>query len=111
MKEVVNLHVYDSPEDLSRAIDEFYHFYNYERYHEALGNVTPADVYFGHTEAVLTRRNEVKQRTMSQRRERYEEWKTGQRALTLGAIWDDVALEPERGKSVSLQKAQNVPVF
>jgi len=72
MKEMVNVHVYDNPWDLSRAIDEFYRYYNYERYHESLGDVTPADVYFGRAEEVLARRREIKARTMKERRRRYE---------------------------------------
>ena len=43
----VNLFVYRSPEVLKQAMGESVHHYNYERYHEALGNVTPADVYYG----------------------------------------------------------------
>ncbi len=75
MKEVVNLHVYESPWDLERAIDEFYRWYNYERPHESLGNVTPADVYHGGAEEKLARRKELKTRTMVERRARWERWK------------------------------------
>lgn len=82
MKEVVNLHVYESPWDLERAIDKFYRWYNYERPHESLGNVTPADVYFGRAEKVLARRERIKERTMAERRARYERWKRKQAALT-----------------------------
>ncbi len=32
--------------------------------HEALNNVTPADVYFGRHHAVLSARDEIKQRTL-----------------------------------------------
>jgi len=71
MKEVVNLDVYESPEDLSRAIDEFYRYYNHERVHEALGNLRPADVYYGRSEEVLARRRVIKARTMAERRRRY----------------------------------------
>jgi len=82
MKERVNLHVYDDPWKLSDAIDRFYHFYNYERYHEALGNVTPADVYFGRAEVIVKRRRGIRSRTMEERRRRYEAWKKQQNILT-----------------------------
>jgi len=42
--------------------------YNYCRYHEALGNLTPADVYYGRREAILGRRKEVRRRTIEERR-------------------------------------------
>lgn len=73
MKEEVNLHVYDSPWELARAIESFYRFYNWQRYHEALGNVTPADVYYGRAEAVQARRKTLKARTMDERRRRYRQ--------------------------------------
>ncbi len=84
MKEHVNVHVYPHPWELERAIDRFYRFYNYERYHESLGNVTPADVYFGRAKAVLRRREAIKERTREERRARYEAWKLEQAALTTG---------------------------
>jgi putative transposase len=67
-KTTVNLFVYASPEALSQAMDDFVTYYNYQRYHEALGNVTPADVYYGRRDAILARREEVKQRTLDARK-------------------------------------------
>ena len=40
MKNVIKLDNYYSPEDLSKAIAEFVKYYNYERYHESLRNLT-----------------------------------------------------------------------
>jgi len=42
--------------------------YNHQRYHESLDNVTPADVYFGRPQEVLTRREEIKRQTPEERR-------------------------------------------
>jgi len=37
---------------------EFIEFDNYRRYHEGIGNVTPAHVYFGQREEIFQRRKE-----------------------------------------------------
>jgi putative transposase len=49
-------------------MDSFVNYYNYQRYHETLGNVTPADVYYGRRESILASREEVQQRSLTQRR-------------------------------------------
>ncbi len=63
----LNLLVYPSPESLERALEEFIAFYNHQRYHEGIGNVTPADVYYGRREQILKRREEQKQQTILRR--------------------------------------------
>jgi putative transposase len=40
-----------------------------ERYHEALGNVTPADVYFGRAKQIKIQRQEIKMKTLKERRQ------------------------------------------
>jgi len=57
----------EMPSELWEAIEKFIEYYNYSRYHEALGNVTPADVYYGRREQILARRREVKQQTIELR--------------------------------------------
>lgn len=63
----VNLLVWTSPEELRTAIAEFIEFYNQRRYHEGIGNVAPADVYYGRREEILKRREEQKQQTLYRR--------------------------------------------
>ena len=57
------------PSDLEAAIVAFVSYYNYRRYHKALGNVTPSDVLRGRREDILRRRREVKAQTIEQRRQ------------------------------------------
>ena len=38
------------------------------RYHLGLGNVTPADAYFGKTSAIIEQREKIKQKTIERRR-------------------------------------------
>ena len=68
IKHEVNQVPYAVPVDLEAAIRGFVRFYNYERYHEALGDVTPCDVLNGRREEILRRRKEVQARTIQNRR-------------------------------------------
>jgi len=67
LKARMNLLVYTSPDELRRTMQNFIDYYNHRRYHEAIGNVTPADVYYGRREEILRRREEQKQRTIEER--------------------------------------------
>ena len=71
MKNVVKLQHYYFPWELEAALRDFVAYYNNERYHESLDNVTPADVYFGRQHAVLTERDKIKRLTMKRRKKEY----------------------------------------
>ena len=68
IKREVNQVPYEVPQDLEAAIKEFVNFYNYHRYHKALGDVTPADVLRGRREQILKHRKEVQRETFERRR-------------------------------------------
>jgi len=67
LKGEINQVPFEMPSELREAIEEFFEYYNHRRYHEALGNVTPADVYYGRREDILARRKEAKQKTLQGR--------------------------------------------
>lgn len=71
MKNVVKLDHYYCPEELNAALETFVHYYNHERYHESLDNVTPANVYWGRKEQILKQREKIKQQTMLKRESLY----------------------------------------
>ena len=68
MKNEVRLQNYYLPGELEEEIRCFIDYYNNERYHESLKNVTPADVYFGRHKEIESRREKIKRRTLKQRR-------------------------------------------
>jgi putative transposase len=60
---------YDMPSELGKSIAAFIEYYNYRRYHEGLGDVTPYDVYTGRYVEIMNRRKEAKNRTLQERRD------------------------------------------
>ncbi len=68
LKNRILLEHYDLPGDLERQVAAFVEHCNHARYHESLGNLTPADVYFGRAEAVLLERERIKRQTIANRR-------------------------------------------
>ena len=71
MKNQVLLENYYLPGDLEARLGEFINYYNTQRYHESLNNLTPEDVYTGRGQTVLNRRMKIKQKTIAERRRLY----------------------------------------
>ena len=68
LKNQILLENYYLPGDLEQRLGEFVDYYNHERYHESLNNLTPADVYYGRGQQVLDRREQIKLNTLAMRR-------------------------------------------
>jgi putative transposase len=68
MKNVIKLENYYLPEQLEKRLGEFVNYYNNERYHESLNNLTPADVYYGRDLEILERRKRIKRKTLFKRK-------------------------------------------
>ena len=69
LKNIVKMQHYYSPSQLREAIAGFVNYYNNQRYHESLDNMTPADVFYGKEKEVRSRREKIKRKTMALRRE------------------------------------------
>jgi transposase InsO family protein/transposase-like protein len=68
LKNRILLENYYLPGDLENQIGAFVEHYNNQRYHESIGNVTPADAYFGRHTAIIERRKKIKKLTIQNRR-------------------------------------------
>jgi transposase InsO family protein len=68
LKNRVLLENYFLPSQLEAAVGAFVDHYNHRRCHESLGNLTPADVYFGRGQAILEVRADIKKQTIRNRR-------------------------------------------
>ena len=69
LKNRILLENYYLPGELENQIQQFIQYYNHERYHESLNNLTPADVYYGRSQAILDNRDKIKLKTLSIRRQ------------------------------------------
>jgi transposase InsO family protein len=68
LKNRILLENYYLPGDLEASIGKFVDYYNHQRYHESLKNLTPADVYFGQGQTILLERERIKRKTIQKRR-------------------------------------------
>jgi len=68
MKNQILLNHYYLPGELQEQLQHFVNYYNHERYHESLDNLTPADVFYGRGQAILDQREKIKLNTLSMRR-------------------------------------------
>jgi len=68
LKNQILLEHYYLPGQLEQRLAEFVAYYNTRRYHESLSNLTPADIYFGRGQTILTRRQKIKLKTIELRR-------------------------------------------
>ena len=71
LKNRILLENYYLPGDLETQIEAFVGHYNHQRYHESLGNLTPANVYFGRGQTILMKRERIKRKTLQTRRLQY----------------------------------------
>src|SRR5258707_12283975 len=85
MKNQILLENYYFPGQLEARLAEFVDYYNLRRYHESLDNLTPADVYFGRAQTILTRRENTKLKTIELRR-RLHHLATASTATPMGQI-------------------------
>jgi putative transposase len=58
-------------QDARRWAKDFFAWYNYEHHHTALGLLTPADVHYGRTQAVIHQRQQVLQAAYQKNPERF----------------------------------------
>jgi transposase InsO family protein len=97
MKNVVTLQNYYLPGELKEEIGRFVSYYNHQRVHESLKNLTPADVYHGRGRAILTARERLKRQTLRRRRRSNMELPERKEELIRPSLFREVSLteEPE----------------
>lgn len=65
---------------------EFFRWYNYDHHHSGIGLLTPADVHFGRTQAILDQRQQVLQSAYQKNPERFVKGRSIPAQLPL-AVW------------------------
>ena len=70
MKNIVKLQNYYFPSELEQELSRFVDYYKNHQCHESLNNLTPADVYFGRNREILTKRDQIKRKTLALRRKK-----------------------------------------
>jgi len=68
LKNVVKLKNYYLPWELEQELKQFVNYYNNERVHESIQNMTPADVFFGRDKEIQIARNDIKEMTLKNRK-------------------------------------------
>ena len=68
MKNIVKLKNYYLPWELEQELEEFVTYYNHERVHESIQNMTPADIFCGRNKEIQTARDMVKSMTLRNRK-------------------------------------------
>ena len=68
LKDRILLENHSLPGELEARVAAFVEHDDHRRLHESLGNLTPADVYFGRGEAILLERERIKRQTIQERR-------------------------------------------
>ena len=71
LKNQILLENFYFPGELEERIRQFVDYYNHQRYHESLNNLTPADVFYGRGRSIMDKREKIKLRTLATRRQMY----------------------------------------
>lgn len=69
VKDHLTLIVQASPEAFDRALEAFLDWYRYEHCHEGIGNLHPADAYYGRADVILEQRKHLQEQTKKARKQ------------------------------------------
>ena len=95
LKNVVTLQNYYLPWELEREVERFVEHYNHKRVHEALKNLTPADVYHGRGRDILSAREKLKRQARERRRRYNRGLPPRKEELIRPSLFREVSLIPE----------------